>query len=195
MAVGDIYQLVLNHTVLGVACVNRFWYRMNTLGTGSPAAGLAESFDGFILDVWKDCVSDDVVFQSIAVTNYANPLDFTVRTPTITTGTRTPATFTLPPELVCKLKFNRNGPGTRYTFKAISGLLREDIDNSGLTAAAVAILDDLGNALEVPQNFSGNIWDQVQVQGTPVLGVNPTSYFVVNTWLTAAFGTQNTRKQ
>lgn len=195
MAVGDIYQLVFNHTVLGVACVNRFWYRQDVAGSVSGAVSAASSFNLSLVPAFAAAQSDDCVYQSIEVVNYRTPTDFTVMTPTVTTGTRTPTTFTLPPELVAKLKFNRNGPGTRYTFKAISGFLREDIDNSGLTAAATTIANNLGIVLDNALTWSGATFSQVQVQGPTTLGVNPTAFFVVNQYLAAAFGTQNTRKQ
>jgi len=66
MAVGDIYEVLVDYSVLGEHCVNAFKFREITECTEDvPAKAVAEGFEDAIIDAWAALLSNQVLFNCI----------------------------------------------------------------------------------------------------------------------------------
>lgn len=194
MAINDVYQVRLQGTYQGVSWAN-VWYFVQQAGAANSATNLATRFQTQDLDPISDFQNSTVNYTDLSVINYRNPLDSVLVVPTITAGQRVGTSNPAPTFLAGGIRFYRNGPGTRYPYKRLVGLLEEDFNANALEPAAVALLVAAGTAMVLNHVQGADTWRYVQITGTPVLGVNPTIKFIVPGFVpTVYLATQNTRK-
>lgn len=195
MAVGDIYYLKLRQLYLGEDCLNVFYFRETVSGTAlNDAAALAETWDAQILPDLALCQSEDVAYLDIETAVIANPTVFYNHIPTTTAGDRTTLTDTAPSWMCASLRFNRNGPGSRYAYKRFTGLLVEDINENQLVSGTATLFTTNCQSMRNPISGFGFTWVPIQVKSGWKLNTVPVENFVINTLLGARLGSQNSRK-
>lgn len=194
MALNDVYQIKLTGTYQGITWNNVWWYRQ-LAGAATTATALGPAWQTGVHANLAAFQNDEVDYTQLSVINYRLPSDSILSTPTITAGARAGTSNPAPTFLSASIRWNRNGPGTRYSYTRLVGLLEEDFSANALEAAAVALLTTAANSMTNTLISGANQWQRVQVGGNPTLGVNPTVNFALTTpGLAYRLGTQNTRK-
>lgn len=195
MAVGDIYYLKLKQLYLGEEILNVFYFRETITGTAlNRAAALAETWDNQILPDLALCQSEDLLYEDIETAVIRTPTVFYNHIPLTTNGVRVTVTDTAPSWMTASVRFNRNGPGTRYAYKRFSGLLVEDINENQLSGAAITLFTTNLQPMRNPISGFGFTWVPIQIKSGWTLGSIPVENFVINSLLGARLGSQNTRK-
>lgn len=196
MALNDIYKLTLSGQTLGEDNDNVFYYRTEATGSGSGAQNLCNSFEATILPAIFPLLSENATFQLIEAVNLASPTDYYSQVPSPNAGTRDSdgGVNDMPSFLVASVQFNRNGPGTRYSYKRFSGLLKADTLGNDLQSGTAAAWVSACVVFAVAAVFGSWTFRPVQVKHPTPLGVNPVVNFVIGQVLEVELGTQNTRK-
>lgn len=198
MAIADVYNVRMGGGYLGNAWLNSFWYRCLADGAGVGAEQLLNSFQLSVLQPFAEFANTGVTITTLECVNYGDPLDFDVQSPSETEGLREETSDPAPSFLTASMQFNRQGPGSRYSYKRFCGLYELDINGNALTSTAITLLDDLSDGCRSQQVYGDWIFAPVQVKqpapGTGGLGTNPTVNFTITTTLRVFLGTQNTRK-
>lgn len=194
MAVNDVYKCTLRGQYLGEEWVNVFFYRQTAVAAGNQAILLWQRFDATVADDYADWANTEVSFLELEILNMRVPTEFTSVQPTKTAGQRTATAGEAPSFLTGTIRFNRNGPGTRFSYKRLVGLCEEDIIQNGLSSAAVTALTGIGTLIRTTLINGLATFIPCQVRHPVILGVNPTVNFDLNNVTAVRLGTQNTRK-
>lgn len=198
MAVGDIYVLKMNQELFTQAMLNVFYYEQTTKLGSDDAANLNEAFNAFILQEWQGCVGNGVTIPFIEAFAIANPSDFNQVTPAINTGLRTaPSDQRSPGWIAFSYRSNRNGAGTRSSYKRFGGIFDTDMNANVLDSLFLAIPSvgalqiSLGNPVT---SIAGDVYKPVQVKSGWQLGFPPIKNFDITSWFTASLSSQVSRK-
>lgn len=196
MGVGSIYRVILSGSYLGQQITNVWHYAQLAGGSGNQSGGLSTEFQAEVLANLADCVASQYDFTNLLVVDVQTPSQFTDdSSPTPSTGARTIADADLAPSyLAFGFRSNRNGPGSRYSYKRFPGLSEVDFDGNALTATFKALADPLRAALGSTLVSGANQYFPFQIPGGVELGQVPPAGFVVNGWNDAYLTTQNSRK-
>lgn len=197
-AVGDVYIIKQKQISGGQDILNQYFYEMTTVGDADGANELFNTFDDDVLSLLIDCVQDDMKTLALEIFNIQFPTEFREALPDNNTGTRVATAATrVPTYLAFSYRSNRNGPGTRRSYKRFAGLLEADIDTNVLSSSFLAIpeVDTLRNILGLALTGSGGgVWRQVQVKSDWVAGFAPTVNFNTGSWQDPVLTSQVSRK-
>jgi len=198
MSVNDVYVVKMKQVSSGQAILNQFFYKQTVVGDADGAAELFTEFDDSILSLFVDCVQDDLKTTALEVFNIQFPTEFREALPNFNTGTRGATAATRMPTYVSfSYSSNRNGAGTRRSFKRFAGLLDADVDTNNLSSSFLAIpeVDTLRNVLGLElTGLGGGKWLPVQVAAGWIAGFAPTLHFTLGSWIGPVLTSQVSRK-
>ena len=198
MAVDDVYVIKMKQIANAQEMLNQFFYAVSVDEGSDGAKELFDEFNTDILADWVDCVQDDQKVTSLEVFNIGVPTKFWEALPTNNTGTRAATNATRVPTWTSfGYRSNRNGAGTRRSYKRFAGLLEVDIDYNTLSAAFLAIpeVDALRNTLGTKLvGVSGGEFLPVQISAGWVPGVTPVINFGLTSWQDPVLTSQVSRK-
>jgi len=200
MPVGVKYALKMKQLEYAQDILNVFYYRQTVVNAAGAqdAEALFEAFNLDVLSHWDEVVTDEISILEVEVFAIEFPTDNHQAVPNNNVGTRTVVTAERAPSWVAAgYKSNRNGAGTRSSFKRFAGLSQIDYDANGFTTAflALAAVESLRNALgsEI-ESAGGSKFVPVQLKSGWTLGINPVENFQLNTWLLPVLTSQVSRK-
>lgn len=199
MAVADIYCVKMFGDYLGQAFLNVFFYEQVLTGSPSDALGLHEAFDEDVLVDWVDTVVSLVGISNLEVFQPENPTDFHDGQPGNNVGTRA---VTSPARTAAFEAFayrsNRDGPGSRASYKRFVGLSEEDTTGNLLEAAFLAIPAVVALATSMGQVIAsggpGATYKPIQVKHPVPLGIPVVKNFDIISWLPPYLTTQVSRR-
>lgn len=198
MAVGDVYLLKMFQDFFSVKCLNVFAYQQQNAAAETDALGCFTAFDQSILINWKSSVVSQVTIPNVEVFQIASPSDFKDGAPVNNAGTRAAVLADLMPAFVAaSYRSNRNGAGSRRTYKRFTGLKDVDVDNNALSVAFLALpgVIALLAALPLPiANATGSTYVPVQLKSDWVLGAAPTINFPITSYSQPTLSSQVSRK-
>lgn len=194
MAVNDVVMLRLDGDYKGQNWSNVFYYRQTAAGCANEAQALWNAFNGNPMTQITDFMNSEVNIVSLLSVIVRAPNVYYQAAPTITEGQRVGTSEPAPSYIAGSVRFNRNGPGSRYSYKRFVGALEEDYDGNTTETAAANLLFDIGGALDVAISNGGCTYEPVQVESGWVYYTQPTVNFVINETLSARITTQNSRK-
>lgn len=196
MAVGDIIQLRLEGQYLGQAWQNVFYYRVNS-GTGNAAGSCLNLFEQDVLGIILNAMVDTSEVIMLTAVNGMNNGDQYSRAPNpgFIFGTVDAVEIgQAPSNAAVGFRSNRNGIGTRYSYKRFGGVPLEWIEGNAWTVSAGIAHDAIEVALGDSLSGAGFVFQPYQVSGGFKLGVAPTATFPLTNWQRIErMSTQNTR--
>lgn len=198
MAVGDVFVVKMKQTAQGQEMLNQFFYEEKVTASSDAAFDLFDVFNLQVLVEWIDCVQDDQKITALEVFNIGTPTVFREAVPSNSVGTRAATNATrVPTWTAFSYKSNRNGAGTRRSYKRFAGLLEVDIDYNVLSATflAIAAVSNLQNQLgtQLVGAASGE-YLPVQISAGWIPGVTPIVNFGLVSWQDAVLTSQVSRK-
>lgn len=194
MAVNDVIMLRLDGDYQGQNWSNVFFYRQTAAGCANEAQALWNAFNGTPMTEITDFMNDEVNVTSLLSVIIRAPNVYYQATPTRTAGQRAGTSQPAPSYMAGSIRFNRNGPGSRYSYKRFVGVLEEDFSGNATESAAIALLNAIGDALVVSISNGGCTYEPVQVASGWTYYTQPTVNHVINENLAARVTTQNSRK-
>lgn len=196
--IGDVYVIKMFGTLLAEQTLNQFFYRQKTGVDADHAFDIFGDFDDEILAPFVNCIHDDYDLNQLEVYNTRQPTMYWSGTPTNNQGTRTwTGDQRAPSFCVFSYKSNRSGAGSRSSYKRFSGLLDADFSGNGLTStfSALQAVIDLRDALNgIFVATDGSQYEPVQVKAGWTIAIPPIVNFVLNSWSSATFSSQVSRK-
>lgn len=197
MTVGDIYQLKLQsvHPV-GEECLNVFYYEIISQDGELTAENVADEFqDDIMLVAIQPCV-ETIIFNRLTTINGMDNLDNNETNPAaIGQGsTDTPAAS----NQAVAMRSQRNGPGTRYSYKRWTGYPHTALGTSdgsfnetyfdGLSPAQLILSENIVHS-------NGEL-APIQIGGGFVLGISPTrNFFLTDPWDVGRFPSHQDTRQ
>lgn len=198
MAVDDVYVIKMKQIANQQEMLNQFFYVVSVDEGSDGAKELFDEFNTDILADWKNCVQDDQKITAVEVFNIGVPTKFWEALPSNNTGTRAATNTTrVPTWTAFSYRSNRNGAGTRRSYKRFAGLLEVDIDYNVLSSAFLAITDveDLRNMLGTKlTGVSGGEFLPTQISAGWVPGITPLINFNLTSWIAPVLTSQVSRK-
>lgn len=185
MTVGDVYRVVVDQQYLGQEMLNVFYYQ-HTAGTGTDqAANLADIFQDNMLQEMSNLQLDTVEYDSISVVNGMRNTDqFVLASPTPAGGDLDSATLiNSPSDLAVGFRSNRNGMGTRYSYKRFGGVPLSYVAGNGWSSLYDSALLSMAAELGTVLTQSGNSFTPVQITGGFKFGTAPTPTFFLTSWV------------
>lgn len=198
MSVGDVIQLRVVGDYLGQEWQNVFYYRQ-TAGAAAGAGACLNLFEDEVMDNVLATMLDSSTVLSLSAVNGMNNSDQYSRPPDPGFEQGTLDALTLgesPSNAAVGFRSNRNGIGTRYSYKRFAGVPLSWIAGNAWAVASDAAHLALANALGLSLSGFGYGFDPVQVTGGFKLGEVPTVSFALTSWLRIdRMSTQNTRTE
>lgn len=199
MAVGDVYQVVLNYRWNNeIDCKNVFYY-IQSAGGSPSAANLNLAFSDGVATPLLNLAPEFCVFTTQQVTNIHTPTDYAEGDYANNAGDRTEESDPCPSFLALQYKSTRPHPGTRSARKRFPFLYESDIDGNNVEAALSGSVVALAvaNALNDIISNGGKSFNPVVVHRPIILGTNPDVVYELTsqTWsVQTKVSTQNSRK-
>lgn len=198
MSVGEIYVLKMKQESDNVAILNQFFYKEIQAPTLGSAEELAKTFDSIILAEWAGSVVDAISCILVEVFAIETPTDFFELSPTNEVGLRvsTPATL-MPTYMAFSYASNRDGAGTRRSFKRFAGLLDVDVDGNSLSSSFLSI-DAVGDLRALLGSnligATGGVFQPYQIKAGWKAGFVPVEHFALPDWQIPKLSSQVSRK-
>ena len=195
-SVDDIIQLKFYQQAAAGMVLNVFYYRVSVAAAGNAANALLDQFDEDIVPVYANTQSNVVSYISLEALNGMDNSEY-ASSQALAAASGTRSGTSMPMLNVAKIRFNKAQPGTRYGYKAISGILDSDVGSDDtLGALVLGLLNTLGGALVTPLVNAGFTFVPCQVTGGFKLGVAPTfSHDYDDLFVMPYVTTQVTRKR
>lgn len=196
MTIGDVIQVKVSGTYLGEAWNNVFYYLQ--AGGGAAAAGACLNlFEAQVMDNVVDMMLDTSDVTYLTAVNGMNNADQYERLPNAgySVGELDAAVLgEAPSNVAVGFRSNRNGIGTRYSYKRFAGVPLSWLSANGWDASSDTLRAAMAVALGGTLTGSGYTFQPVQVTGGFTLGTAPTYTFVLDAWSPMTRpSTQNTR--
>ena len=195
MAVGDIYQLILEGSQGAQLLKNVFHYLVSgETGGPSTAIELRQDFHTDVLPAILDTVAEDYHATRITVTNIGTPADFNdFSISPSDDGTRLGQGIA---GTICwSFRLNRVFPGQRSGWKRFSGISESDVFGATADAGVLTALSDCADALALAIDATNAEYSPAVVSRPIVLGVTPLVYYIFTSAAYAGVGTQVSRKR
>lgn len=197
-AVGDIFQLTVRGSYLGVATYNVFHYKLISTGT-TPSVSvpheLVDQFDEQVVPKWMALLTEEWISNQQRCiglregTEYLDAAGFVGGLATTDPDENEPTFVTL------TYRYLRTSVLQRYGYKRFSGIHQQDIAGNTIDVGAVDASDELAAELQATLTSDANWIFRPFVASRPInLGSNPSGYEVFNVVFNGV-GTQNSRKQ
>lgn len=176
MAVGNVYEVILDAELFGQDCQNVFHYQQTVMGSGNVPLALAEAFQAIVLDGLANLSSNQLDFERIVVFNLDN-LSETHEdvSPTPSNGVR--AVATLPSWVTVSLKSTRPSLHGRASYKRFSGTDVGFLSGNQLSGTGITEWNNFADAMAGSLTNNANVFAPVQIRKLPGGGV---SNYVVN---------------
>ncbi len=199
MATGDIYVVKMKQVYFTQEILNLFYYHQTAQNNpDTNAIGLADEFDQNVLADWAGMVNTSISITELETFAINNPIDNDSRVPLNNVGTRAIGdNLRAPSWIAAGFKSNRNGPGTRSSYRRFAGLGEEDIDDNVISPTFVALqaVQDLKASMAaILVTVSGSQYQPIQVPGGWSVGVYPGINFNLVSWLDPTLTSQVSRK-
>lgn len=138
-----MYDIVHDMTLRGQNVLNA--YQVERANAGEGAGSISDAFQNSILPIVRLWQNDNVVNNEIRIRNLGDPLDFGTFTLAAAAGLRVGATS--PSFVSGGIKFNRLRSDMKSGFKRFAGAEEGDYVEGVLSAAALVLLTNMGNAI------------------------------------------------
>lgn len=194
MATGDCYAVKLYQEFLSQECLN-IWTYEQIAGGANMAVGLWTNFQILVLPAIAALQSDDVVYTNLEVFNIEFGSDYKDGQPTPAAGERDPLGSNGSSLLAFGFRSNRDGYGSRRSFKRFTGALEADLAGNVWNSTAQALMADVADAMELTITYGSAQFKPIQLRSGWAPGVTPTKNFDIIDWaLMPNVTTQNSRK-
>lgn len=139
----DLYEIVYDGVWLGQKILNVFHVERTT--PVETAGSISDAFQNSILPILRLAQEDTYTSNELRIKNLGDPTDFGVFSLSAALGLR-PGEGT-PPFVSAEIRFARRRNDMRNGYKRFAGWLESDMFEGVFAAAALVLLDNIGDAM------------------------------------------------